>query len=109
MVLENMPHPPHRMQHGIEVRLRVREVRVEWLKALKELLVSRGSDLDQHETQPLVTHTETAFTDCSGMARLKPGNQGIDLFTFASSEFMNWFSAPSIASSASGANLCLRA
>ena len=86
MVLEDMSHPAHCMQHSMEVCLCVREVRIEWLKDLQELLISRGYDLDQHEAQSLITHVESAFTDCSGMARLEPGNQGVDLFMFTSSE-----------------------
>ena len=86
MVLEDMSNPAHRMQHTIEVRLRVREIRIEWLKDLQELLISRGDDLDQHEAQSLITHIEPAFTDRSGMARLEACDQGVDLFMFASSE-----------------------
>ena len=35
MVFKDMSHPAHRMQHRVEVCLRVREVGIEWLKDLQ--------------------------------------------------------------------------
>ena len=94
MVFKDMSHPAHRMQHSIEVCLRVREVRIEWLKDLQELLICRGYDLDQHEAQSLITHIESAFTDRSGMARLEPGNQAVDVFMLTSSEVHELIQVP---------------